>query len=32
MTLHSNWYSWQFIPDTQSGNGTFTDAGSAACH
>jgi acid phosphatase type 7 len=32
LTLHSNWYQWQFLPDSQSGNGTFTDSGSAACH
>jgi hypothetical protein len=31
LTLHSNWYQWQFLPDSQSGNGTFTDSGSAAC-
>jgi hypothetical protein len=32
VTLHASGYDWQFIRDTQSGNGTFTDSGSAACH
>jgi hypothetical protein len=32
LTLHPTRFDWQFVPDTQSGNGTFTDAGSQACH
>jgi hypothetical protein len=32
LTLHPSSLSWQFLPDTQSGNGTFTDSGSQACH
>jgi hypothetical protein len=32
LVLHPASYDWQFMPDTQSGNGTFTDSGSAACH
>jgi hypothetical protein len=32
LTLHPTSFDWQFVPDTQSGNGTFTDAGSQACH
>ena len=29
LTLHSNSYDWQFVP--QAGK-TFTDSGTAACH
>jgi len=29
LTLHSNSYDWEFVPDTGSGN--FTDSGSEAC-
>jgi len=32
LTLHPDSYDWQFIPDTQSGNGKFTDKGSGTCH
>ncbi len=32
LALHATSFSWQFIPETQSGNGTFTDSGSQACH
>jgi hypothetical protein len=32
LSLHSNWYEWKFLPDSQPGNGTFTDSGSASCH
>ena len=32
LTLHPTSFDWQFLPDTQSGNGTFTDSGSQACH
>jgi hypothetical protein len=31
LVLHPTSYSWQFIPDLQNGNGTFTDSGSASC-
>jgi acid phosphatase type 7 len=32
LTLHPTSFEWQFLPETASGNGTFTDAGSQACH
>ena len=32
LTLHPTSFAWQFLPDTHSGNGSFTDAGSQACH
>jgi hypothetical protein len=32
LTLHPKSFDWQFIPDKQSGNGTFTDAGTRSCH
>jgi hypothetical protein len=32
LTLHPTSFDWQFLPDAQTGNGTFTDAGSQACH
>jgi hypothetical protein len=32
LTLHPTSFDWQFMPDTQSGNGTFTDSGSQGCH
>jgi hypothetical protein len=32
LTLHPTSFDWQFLPDAQSGNGTFTDAGSQSCH
>jgi acid phosphatase type 7 len=32
LTLHPTSFTWQFLPETASGNGTFTDAGSRACH
>ena len=32
LTLHPMSFDWQFLPDAQSGNGTFTDAGSRSCH
>jgi hypothetical protein len=32
LTLQATRYQWQFLPDVQSGNGTFTDSGSADCH
>ncbi|MDQ1306337.1 MAG: hypothetical protein QG671_2169 [Actinomycetota bacterium] len=32
LQLASAGYSWQYIPATFDGNGTFTDAGSDACH
>ena len=32
LTLHPTSFDWQFVPDGQSGNGTFTDAGSRNCH
>jgi hypothetical protein len=32
LTLHATSFDWQFLPETASGNGTFTDAGSQACH
>jgi acid phosphatase type 7 len=32
LTLHPTSFAWQFLPETASGNGTFTDAGSRACH
>jgi hypothetical protein len=31
LTLHPTSFAWQFLPETASGNGTFTDAGSQAC-
>jgi hypothetical protein len=30
--LHKDSYDWQFLPDTQAGNGTFTDKSSDKCH
>jgi hypothetical protein len=30
LVLHETGWDWKFLPDT--GSGTFTDAGSAACH
>lgn len=30
LTLRSDGYDWQFVPDTSSGS--FTDSGSASCH
>jgi hypothetical protein len=32
LTLHPTSFDWRFLPETASGNGTFTDAGSQACH
>jgi hypothetical protein len=32
LTLHPTSFDWQFLPETASGNGTFSDAGSQACH
>ena len=32
LTLHADSYDWQFLPDTQAGNGKFTDKGSDSCH
>jgi hypothetical protein len=32
LTLHPTSFDWQFLPDAQSGNGTFTEAGSQRCH
>jgi hypothetical protein len=32
LTLHPTSFDWQFLPEAASGNGTFTDAGSQACH
>jgi hypothetical protein len=32
LTLHADSYDWQFIPATFTGNGTFTDSGTASCH
>jgi hypothetical protein len=32
LTLRASSYDWEFIPATQSGNGTFTDSGSQATH
>jgi hypothetical protein len=32
LTLHPTSVDWQFLRETASGNGTFTDAGSQACH
>jgi hypothetical protein len=32
LTLRAGAYDWAFLPDAQSGNGTFTDAGSDVCH
>jgi hypothetical protein len=32
LTLRSDGYDWQFIPDTQAGNGKFTDQGTGTCH
>jgi hypothetical protein len=32
VTLHPTSFSWQFLPETAAGNGTFADAGSRACH
>jgi hypothetical protein len=32
LTLHPTSFSWQFIPDKQSGNGTLTDSGTQSCH
>jgi hypothetical protein len=32
LTLHPTAYDWQFIPDTQAGNGTFAEKGSGTCH
>ena len=32
LTLHPTSFDWQFLPETGRGNGTFTDAGSRACH
>jgi len=32
LTLHPTSVAWQFLPETAGGNGTFTDAGSRACH
>jgi hypothetical protein len=32
LMLHKGSYEWQFVPDTQAGNGKFTDKGSANCH
>jgi hypothetical protein len=31
LTLHPTSFTWQFLPETAGGNGTFTDAGSQAC-
>lgn len=32
LTLHASSYDWQFIPDTQAGNGHFTEKGTGTCH
>ena len=32
LTLHPDGYDWHFAPAPASGNGTFTDAGTAQCH
>lgn len=32
LTLHHDSYDWRFIPDTQPGNGNFTETGSGTCH
>jgi hypothetical protein len=32
LTLRSDGYDWQFLPDQQAGNGKFTDKGSGNCH
>ncbi|MBX6342600.1 MAG: alkaline phosphatase, partial [Thermomicrobiaceae bacterium] len=32
LTLHEHSYDWVFIPDTQAGNGSFTDSGSQPTH
>jgi hypothetical protein len=32
LTLRQDSYDWQFLPDTQSGNGKFADKGSDTCH
>jgi hypothetical protein len=32
LTLHPSSFDWQFLPEMASGNGTFTDSGSQACH
>jgi hypothetical protein len=32
LTLRDGGYDWQFIPDTQAGNGKFTDSGTGTCH
>ena len=32
LTLHPTSFAWQFLRETASGNGAFTDAGSQACH
>jgi hypothetical protein len=32
LTLRADSYDWQFIPDTQAGNGKFTDKGTGTCH
>jgi hypothetical protein len=32
LTLHSKSVDFQFIPDPQPGNGTFTDSGTYQCH
>ncbi|GAA2117368.1 metallophosphoesterase [Actinomadura alba] len=31
LTLRPTGYDWRFVPEPGNGNGTFTDAGSAAC-
>jgi hypothetical protein len=31
LTLQPTSFTWQFLPETAGGNGTFTDAGSRAC-
>jgi hypothetical protein len=32
LTLHPTSFDWQFVRETASGNGTFTDSGSQNCH